>query len=343
MHKRGRLSLYPILLIYGGKDLIFPMENARRFASTLRSNSVPIDLKIIPDVPNDMEPDRNLIFRCIGEYCLKYLTGTNSWRRYHSIAEWRAEAPPFWLFCLPAAAWAAGCFAWLRCRKPVPREKLKLKPNEIILRCVAVILATWALSDIALHLVPPHFAVTKKIFGITRKYLVPPKERADFEYLGAQPIWKGVKLQTLMTHVELANYNRELINWRLDETNYQNYVLSPVITGKPDEQFNWRRPLWEEFYPRVRHESSPTDAAAIIVSHLRGRVTIANVSSLPHKVPEIWLRQITDKRGFEIIYVAALRSVGVPARLDQNGRAEFFNGFQWHLAPRPIVESFCDN
>lgn len=90
-----------------------------------------------------------------------------------------------------------------------------------------------------------------------------------------------------------------------------------------------------------RHELSSEDAAKIVVRHLRKCVTIvgglprgetpggtpgqpagedarATMGDLPREVPAIWLRQLTDEAGFEIIYVAALRSVGVPARLDAN-------------------------
>ena len=103
---------------------------------------------------------------------------------------------------------------------------------------------------------------------------------------------------------------------------------------------NWRRPLWEEFYPRIRHESSPDDAAKIVVRHLRERVTIAALPNLPHDVPAIWLRQITDEASFEIIYVAALRSVGVPTRLNSQHQAEFWDGTKWDNAPRPLVVSW---
>lgn len=95
--------------------------------------------------------------------------------------------------------------------------------------------------------------------------------------------------------------------------------------------------LWEEFYPRIRHESSPEDAAKIVVRHLRERVTIATVPNLPRDVPTIWLRQITDETGFEIIYVAALRSVGVPARLNSRRQAEFWDGTKWNTAPPPAI------
>ena len=209
-----------------------------------------------------------------------------------------------------------------------------------MLRWLAGLLAIWALAETALHLVPPHFAVGDRTLSLARRFWVLPKERADFEFLASQPVWHGQKLKTLLTHVELAGYNRELINWQLDERMYCYFVLSPVITGDSGEQLDWRRPLWEEFYPRIRRESLPDEAARIVVCHLRERVTIAALPNLPHDVPTIWLRQITDEAGFEIIYVAALRSVGVPARLNSQHQAEFGDGTKWDNSPRPSVVSW---
>ena len=60
----------------------------------------------------------------------------------------------------------------------------------------------------------------------------------------------------------------------------------------------------------------------------------------PRDVATIWLRQITDETGFQIIYVAALRSVGVPARLNSQGRAEFYDGTGWKAAPAPAIAGF---
>jgi hypothetical protein len=77
-----------------------------------------------------------------------------------------------------------------------------------------------------------------------------------------------------------------------------------------------------------------------VVRHLRERVTVVVGPNLPHEVPEIWLRQLTDQTGFEIIYVAALRSVGVPARLDAHGKAELFADGKWQTAPGPVVMSW---
>jgi dienelactone hydrolase len=335
----------PVLLVHGEQDEISPAADTKRLASLLQSKGLPAELKVIPGTPHGMEPERGVVFRSIGEYCLTHLEGKIAWENYHSIAQWQAEAPPLWLFWLPAATWSAGWFAWLQRRKAASHETIKLKHHEIVLRWFAVILGIWALAETAIHLVTPHFAVSDTTLSIARKFLVQPKEHGDFEYLITQPIWHNQRLNTLLEHTELASYNRELINWRLNDNMYRDYVLSPAIEPSTlNPQFstnlNWRRPLWEEFYPRIRHESSPEDAAKIVVRHLRERVTIADQLNLPRDTPAIWLRQITDENGFEIIYVAALRSVGVPARLNSQHQAEFWDGTKWDNAPRPSVVSW---
>jgi hypothetical protein len=96
--------------------------------------------------------------------------------------------------------------------------------------------------------------------------------------------------------------------------------------------------LWENFYPRIRKEQSPEAAAEIVVRFLRERVTIAEGNGLPAAVAEIWQRQITNERGFEAVYVAALRSVGIPARMGERKQAELFADGKWQAAPRPLVE-----
>ena len=367
-----------VLFIHGEQDEVFPVTDTKRLASLLQTNGLPVELKIIPGIPHGMEPERGVVFRNIGEYCRSHLMGKDAWQNYHSIAQWQAKAPPLWLFILPAALVAAGVLACRRAGASRPADTTHegqvaidhflnlikcgrvfraagrapstsggtpdatFKHSEIILRWLAVILGIWALTETAIHLVTPHFSVNGTTLSIARRFLVQPKECSDFEYLVAQPIWRGQKLKTLLEHVGLASYNRELVNWQVDDQMYRDFVLSPVITGNPDEQLNWRRPLWEEFYPRIRHESSPEDAARIVVRHLRERVTIAALPNLPHDVPEIWLRQITDETGFENIYVAALRSVGIAARLNDNRQAQLFTDGKWQPAPRPILESFLN-
>jgi O-antigen ligase len=208
------------------------------------------------------------------------------------------------------------------------------------LRWLAVILAALAATQTTVYLGTPFLPVGGKTLAIARHGLIQRNENGDFEFLSTNAVWRGQKLKVLLEHVRLANYNRQLINWKLGDKIYQEFVLSPAITGDVHEQLDWRRPLWEEFYPRIRHESSPEDAAVIVVRHLRERVTIAAIPDPPRDIPTIWLRQLTDQTGFEIIYVAALRAVGVPARLDANQKAEIFADGKWQAAPQPCIMSW---
>lgn len=341
-HKKSELRLLhcPFLFVHGEQDEGFPVADTEQLASELQANSVSTEVKVMPGLPHTLNPENGIIFRAVGEYCLTHLSGKNAWQNYHSIARWQAKALPLWLlWWLPAAIWAGGWLIWRSCAKTQP-VKTRLNRSEIALRWLAVLLAVGALSITALHLVTPLFTVSDTTSAIARRFLVQPKERAGFEYLLAQPIWRGQRLKTLLEHVKLAGYNRELVNWQVDDKTYRDFVLSPVVTGNPNEQLNWRRSLWEEFYPRIRHENSPEDAARIVVRHLRERVTIATVPGLPHDAPAIWLRQITDEAGFQTICVAALRSVGVPAQLDLQHQAEFWNGDKWQTAPTPSVMSW---
>jgi acetyl esterase/lipase len=342
VYPRSSVPKCPVLLVHGEEDEVFPVKDAERLRSALQSSGNAVRSEVIPGLPHDLEPYRKAVLRLVGEYCRGHLQKTSAgwWEEYHCVAQWQAEAPSLVWFWLPAAAWIGGWRMWKRRLRPVPLEGPKLSRYEIALRWVAAILAAWALVETSLHLLPPHFPVSGKTLALARKFSVQDKERADFEVLAGWPIWKGEKLSTLLDHMELAVYNRELINWQLDQTNYEKYVLNPVITGKPGEQLNWRRPLWEEFYPRIRHENSPTDAAQIVVRHLRERVTVVAGPNLPHDVPNIWLRQLTDERGFEIIYIAALRSVGVPARLNATGVAEIFADTKWQTTPAPAIMSW---
>jgi len=351
-----------LLLLHGERDEVFPVADAQRVAACLQTNGVPVELRVLPGESHGLGANCLLVFRVIGEQCLMRLQGPDALSNYYSILSWQAQAKPLWLFWTPALLWAALCLC-LR-RKLVVEQASRLPPEapltsqgpgaqersggapaalrwwETGLRWLAAVLAAAALSQTALQLVPPRLPISERTLAIARNHLVAPKERVDFEFLAAKPFWPGKRLKLLLEHVELANYNRELINWKLDEQMYQQFVLSPEIDPTADGDLNWRRPLWENFYPRIRKEQSPEAAAEIVVRFLRERVTIAEGSDHSAAVAEIWQGQITNERGFEAVYVAALRSVGVPSRLSSPGRAEFWTGGAWQAAPRPRVEGW---
>ena len=196
----GSTNLHcPVLFVHGEQDEVFPVADTKRLAATLQDGGMPVELKIISNLPHGLEPERAVIIRAVGEYCLTHLTGKDAWQNYRSIAQWQAKAPSLWLWWLPAAIWAGGWLIWtVKTRTKAQPVKTPLSRGEIVLRWLAALLAIGALSVMALHWVKPLFAVGDTTSAIARRFLVQPKERTDFEYLVAQPVWRGQKLKTLL-------------------------------------------------------------------------------------------------------------------------------------------------
>jgi dienelactone hydrolase len=333
-------SAFSVLFVHGENDETFPVDESKHLAELLRTNGTAVTLRVVPGHGHGFEADQPVIFRLIAEYCKAGLTPGQPLPEFP-----RLHPYPFLLCISPAFVWLVFWVYWRRRVKSVggtPTDAtgtvaLPLTKFEIGLRVTAAVLAALAAADTALHLIPPQMEVSERTLAIARKYLLAPKWHQDFETLAALPIWQGQRLQTLLTHVELANYTvNELVNWKVDDAFYRDFVLSPVIAGGGHE-LNWRRELWENFYPRIRHENTTSDAAGIVARFLRQRVTIAPNYPKQPGVESMWNGHIVNLEDFEILYTAALRSVGVPARLNAKQEAEFWTGSQWQSAPRPLA------
>ncbi|HEX5221416.1 MAG TPA: O-antigen ligase family protein [Verrucomicrobiae bacterium] len=205
---------------------------------------------------------------------------------------------------------------------------------QVILSWLAGVVAVLAIGQTVVHQGVPQLAVSQKTLSIARHWLVPARERADFEFLAAKPIWPGKPLKVLLQHAHLANYNRELVNWKVEDAVYRTFVLPPEIDPAFDGDLNWRRSLWEYFYPRIRKETSLAAAAETVERQSRERVKIVSMEDAPKTIPEMWQRELASQQGFETICVAAWRSVGIPARLSASGQAEFWSGDEWKSASR---------
>jgi len=208
------------------------------------------------------------------------------------------------------------------------------------LRWLAALLAASAIGLTVLHVVTPRLPVNRWTLAVAGKFLIAPPAKPDFEFLSVRPVWQGQSLGTLLHHAALANYNRGLVPWKLEDQTYRDYVLSPQIDPAVTGGMNWRRQLWEHFYPRVRRDDNPMSTAQIVVRHLRERVGISPDHSARTAVETIWTQGMTDEAGFEQIYVAALRSVGIAARLDDHKQAEMLSDGKWQPAPRPLMTSW---
>jgi len=216
----------------------------------------------------------------------------------------------------------------------------KQPSKSVILKLLAIISAMAACGVTAFHWVLPRVPANQDAVELARNFLIAAPLRNDFDYLIQHSFSKGQSLAPLLTHLELANLQRQQFYSNLDDATFRAYVLSPEIAPLPLEEGNWRRILWENVYPRIRRESDPSEAAQIVVRFLRERVGIDSSYHYRVGVETIWTQQMTDEAGFERIYVAALRSVGIAARLDDGGQAELLEGNQWQPAPRVPISTF---
>lgn len=135
-------------------------------------------------------------------------------------------------------------------------------------------------------------------------------------------------------HVRLAQRQRSQFYENIDSETFSNYVLNPVISASSGTR--WRRMLWRTTYPHVRNSRDAVLAARTMVAYLRSRVTVVR-GAIRGSVEDAWRSGITDTQGFEALYVAALRAVGIAARLDATDNAELLAGQTWVPAPRPLI------
>jgi len=232
---------------------------------------------------------------------------------------------------------ARGFWTQVRARAAL-RERRQLTWLEGGLRAVALLVGGCAVLLALVRLVIPQLPVSDFTLDMANEFLVRAERRSDFEIVVQSTPCRGKRLGALLEHVELANLQRNQFYKTLDATTFQQFVLSPVVDTTPIAELDWRRTLWETFYPHVRQENEPSSAARIVVRVLRERVGISPDYPYRVGVETIWTQGMTDEAGFERVYVAALRSVGIAARLNERNQAEFLAGEQWQAAPRPVVE-----
>jgi hypothetical protein len=91
--------------------------------------------------------------------------------------------------------------------------------------------------------------------------------------------------------------------------------------------------LWEAFYPRIRRETNPERAAEIVARFLRERMTVRESVNAEMTIPEAWASGLTDAKDIKQLHVAALRAVGIAARIGGEGAVEMWKGGGWQAAP----------
>ncbi len=180
---------------------------------------------------------------------------------------------------------------------------------------------------------------TGVVIGCVLETLLCPREelKPGTESFNFAKQWylTDVKHRDIPNYLALAGYNRPLVNWDVNEADYQDYILCPVLETGMKPELSWRKTLWSFFYPKIRKANSPEEAASILVRLLREEIEIQDRSEDAFDWEWIWHNRVASPAGFQLLYVAVLRSVGVGARINSQGDAEILSDGKWRNAPPP--------
>jgi hypothetical protein len=319
-----------VLLVHAREDEVFPVNECEALAAALRNQGAPVKVCILEGQPHNFGENQDTVFRLVSEYAAcnlgLSLKPGRVWAGWQSLC-WAPLAALLVLL-------AHGC--WQKARPMlaacVPRAA-SAKALSVLAGCVATVAA----GDLALHIVLPRCGISEAVLPLARGWLVLPHWKEDFEWLASDASWGGRPLRQLLEHVELAGLQQKHFYTNLATATYREFILSPRIYQFASEEWGWRRDLWETLYPRIRKEDDPTKAAQTVVRFLRQRVAILGEGRIVQGVETSWKEEAASGAEFQQLYVAALRSVGVAARLHARGTAEFWTGAAWAAAPQPLA------
>jgi len=368
-----RSSSTQVWLVHGEQDRVFPVSDVQRLADALRELGWEVKASVIPGRSHGFGSDQPLLVSAAAQYCANAFGAG-------STVQMNERPSLIWIWIPLILAVAGALLVVVRREIAVSKPNkavvvvaaalgaLALGSSALHLLLPMSLLTERSAALIERRVVRPELrqpfrwlvdkalkeqaAVTangNSLRSVENQRMTEIGENRKRPFEKGEPVQDLVilhdpapKLRTYLQHVELASLQREIIEWEVDDEIWLEFVMSPWI-GSAKDDLKWRRVLWESFYPRMRRESSPSAAVEIVARHLALRVRVGDAAHRRQSLRDMWIQGLTDRAGFERLYVAALRSVGVPARLGTaDERASFHDGVSWLAAPRPLSEHFQD-
>lgn len=321
----------PTVLVHGENDRIFPAADTGKLADLLRRHGAPVGISILKGQSHGFRPDRAAVMRSIAEYCGEVLQPGQRAFTNRTRSKWIYWVPVLMLSGVHLAMAARRFRMWTR------RDELPELASHRLMRFGAWGLMGAAVLISSVHLVAPRLDATAANLRFAGRWIVWDQIQDDFDYLKNLDVWGNASVKDVVEHAELANYREPFLYDEIDPVRWREYVVSPAIDEASLREVDWRRPLWENFYPRIRKETNPMEAAEIVVRFLSGRVAFRSGRASVCGIRTAWEEQAADDESWERLYVAAMRSATIAARLGDSGRAELWTGVKWVRAPRPVI------
>ena len=315
-----------VWMVHGTDDQVFPLADVRHAKAALEAAGARVRLEVFAGRGHVFGEEQPLLGRAAAEFCARELGAT-------AFVATNVRCS-YWIYWAPVILVGAGLLAWNW--KTRPGQPRATPPARWLSIGAGMVLVLAVLVSTA-HLVLPRFHASPTARKVAGLWCARPGLRADFDWLVRQPGARSCRLGDLLAHLDLASVQRGQFAVPVSDDEWREFVVSPWIGGA-DDDVAWRRELWEWMAPRVRRETDIETAAGIVACEMRKRLRIVEAGPV-RSVIAAWTDGATDAAGYERIYVAALRSIGIPARLNQAGICELKSATRWQFAPRPMLEN----
>lgn len=170
-------------------------------------------------------------------------------------------------------------------------------------------------------------------------------------FTSLQPKWKDsygerscIRLHewigTEKSDMALEEYLPAVVGWNLPREEWRTSIYRSDL-GWGSEAAGWRTTLWRACWPRVRTETNALSAARKVVAFIETRIRLSTGQAATD-VKAVWLTQSGDEEAIRRLSIAACRSVGIPARLNQQGVPEYLSEMNWTQLPTKLTIQSVD-
>lgn len=158
-----------------------------------------------------------------------------------------------------------------------------------------------------------------------------PRREAMLRSLSEKDL-RDATAEVLQSHLDTVAPQGEL-----PDAIYIPYVLCPRIGLEPLTA--WRKTLVSVFSPHNTKEPVALYHTLLADMAISAERTYANLTCTPMQA---WQTHRCDWRSFQILYVAILRTMGIPARLrPMDGIPEYYQNGTWHTVQREDTATLC--
>lgn len=199
-----------------------------------------------------------------------------------------------------------------------------------LLRVLCLCLAGYAAAFTLVLLFLRFCTVNRATLRVAEAFCIPKEAMASFVHLSTSGKWQLRRMGELIDTVRVSEYNRRLVQWKVNKELYYQFVLDDELGHGRRLSAKSRTALWFLFYPKIKGRASALDAVKSIKDYLKeptGRRKSFRL--LGSAEGELGLEKCGSGSDVEALAVAIHRAIGIPARVDRDGLAEFHDSFGW--------------